>query len=112
KQNSVSAEIDEQGNYSATIPVGDVQVSVDNRELEPRPSMPSGGLPAGLPPEVAKKLASVGAAKAEPKSAESGPPRPSGRYKKIPEKYYQVETSGLDFKVTGGDQKHDLELKD
>src|SRR5262249_25514108 len=87
KPNSARAEIAEQGNYSAPTPVGDVQVSVDNRELDPRPSMPSGGLPAGLPPEVAKKLASVGAAKAEPKSAESGPPRPSGRYKKIPEKY-------------------------
>ena len=42
-QNSVSAVIDEQGNYAAVLPAGDVQVSVDNSELEPRSSGPRRG---------------------------------------------------------------------
>ncbi|MEK7216680.1 MAG: hypothetical protein AAB289_13915, partial [Chloroflexota bacterium] len=53
RQNSVSAELDELGNYQAVLPVGDVKVCVDNRELEPSPQF-GGGLPPGLPPEVKK----------------------------------------------------------
>ena len=32
---------DESGNYEATLPVGEVRIAVDNRELEPQPQCPS-----------------------------------------------------------------------
>ncbi len=108
KQNSVSAELDAEGNYQAVLPVGDVKICVDNRELEP-PVPLVVGLPPGLPPDVKKALS---AAKAAPPPAPKAPDadRPSGRYVPIPEKYYTLETSGLQFKVQGGEQKHDIEL--
>src|SRR5262245_58048810 len=92
--NSVSVEIDEQGNYRAVLPAGEVQVSVDNRELEPPP--PSGGpvLPPGLSPEV-KKALSAG----QPAPAAGGGKKASARYVPIPERYYQMETSKLQFTV-------------
>ena len=46
-KNSITVELDTEGRYSATLPAGDVTVIIDNRELEPRPSMPS--MPAGIP---------------------------------------------------------------
>src|SRR5262245_58213829 len=55
RHNSVSAELDERGNYRATLPMGEVQISVDNRELGPVPLVAS-GVPAGLPPSVKKAL--------------------------------------------------------
>jgi len=109
RHNSVSAELDREGNYQAVLPAGEVAVSVDNRELEPVPSL-GGGLPAGLPPEVRKALGGAKAEKPRPTAPENVPERPSGRYVKIPERYYQSETSELRFTVKGGDQKHDIEL--
>ena len=46
RQNSVSAEIDRQGNYQAVLPAGEVKVCVDNRELEPPPRIGSLAPPA------------------------------------------------------------------
>src|SRR4051812_12307969 len=48
RQNAVSVDLDEQGRYAADLPAGDVAVSIDNRELEPRAAQ--SGLPANLPP--------------------------------------------------------------
>jgi hypothetical protein len=112
KQNSVSADLDEQGQYEAVLPVGEVQVSVDNRELEPRDAGAS-GIPANLPPEVRKKLASAKPSAEAPAAKNNDAPAKSrGKYIRIPTKYYDVETSGLQFKVGSGDQQHDIELKD
>jgi hypothetical protein len=33
-----------------------------------------------------------------------------GKYVAIPKKYYDIKTSGLQFTVQRGDQKHDIEL--
>jgi hypothetical protein len=112
RQNSVSADLDEQGRYEAVLPVGEVQVSVDNRELEPRDAGAI-GIPANLPPEVRKKLAQV-KLPAEPPAAKNddAPAKPRGKYVRIPTKYYEVETSGLQFKVEAGNPEHDIELKD
>src|SRR5262245_28811409 len=40
-KNSITVELDAEGRYSTTLPAGEVTVIIDNRELEPRPSMPS-----------------------------------------------------------------------
>jgi hypothetical protein len=111
RQNSVSAEIDEQGNYQVVLPVGEVMVSVDNQELAPR-SPPGGPLALpGLSAEAQEKLRSAREAAPPAPDPGSGRPRPSGRYVPIPERYLLAESSGLEFKVHGGEQKHDLELK-
>jgi hypothetical protein len=119
KLNSIPAEIDEQGNYEVTLPVGEVKVAVDNRELQPIASAPVnvGGM-SGLPAEVMQKIA------AEEKKNKAAPP-PSGssssnelsegklrgKYVPIPEKYATVEDSGLSFTVESGKSKQDIELK-
>jgi hypothetical protein len=113
KENSVSAELDEQGNYEAVLPAGEVNICVDNRELEPR----TGGgppLPPGLPlsPEARKMLTKGKTDHVEPKSDDNLPKPLHGQYVKIPNKFYKAETSGLTFLVTGGDQKRDIELAD
>jgi hypothetical protein len=110
RQNSISAELDEQGNYEAVLPIGEVKVSVDNRELEPRGSREA-MLPAGLPPEVAKKLGgSRPLDQSPPKSPEPAPEKISRRYVKIPIKYHAGETSGIQFTVQSGKHVYDIEL--
>lgn len=107
-ENSVSAELDEQGQFTVVLPAGDVVVSVDNRELKPREAL-RGPMPATLPPEIRAKL--TGGLPAPP-SAAAPPPviGPSGRYVPIPERYYNGETADLKFTVKAGDQTHDLAL--
>lgn len=105
RHNSVSAELDEQGNYQATLPLGEVMVCVDNRELEP-PAAFGGGVPPGLPASVKKALADKSPAKAAAPPAKQA----SGRYVEIPEKYYTFETSGLQFTVERDGQKQDIKL--
>jgi hypothetical protein len=116
RQNSVTVELDAEGRYSAVLPAGDVLVSVDNRELEPRPVI-AGGIPAGIPLSQEAR-AKLGGKSAPPTGPEAGQKtgedarRPSGRYVPIPEKYCMAETSGLKFTVKGGDQPYDIELTD
>jgi hypothetical protein len=109
RQNAVTATIDAQGNYEALLPAGEVKVCVDNRELEPPPVL-AGLQPPGLPPEVQKAIGGGKADKAAPRSADKPAEKAAGRYVPIPEKYYAVETSGLQFVVQRGDQKQDIQL--
>jgi hypothetical protein len=108
KRNSVTAVLDGEGRFSVVLPAGNVRVSVDNRELEPQPPMRVSTSQLNLPASVKQ---AVGGSPNPPPAA---PPRTSGagsgRYVKIPDRYYDAATSGLDFKVEGGDQKHDVEL--
>ena len=110
-QNSVSVELDGQGNYQAVLPVGGVKVCVDNRQLAPRAGG-ARGLPANLPlsPALREKLGGGGGDRPAPKSGEKVPRKSSGRFVPIPKKYYTVEKSGLEVTVKGGSQKHDIEL--
>lgn len=117
KSNAIPVELDEEGKYEVTLPVGEVQVSVDNRELQPRPAVPR-GVPANLPPDVQKALAKAKSEAppppaAEPSLAENSavPPKPRGKYVPIPDKYYTIENSDLKFTVESGNQNHDIELK-
>lgn len=117
KQNSITAELDEQGNYEVTLPAGEVQVAVDNRELEPIADAPSGGLPPGLPAAAREALTKAKPSSpppdAPPPAADnsSAPTKPRGKYIRIPTKYYDTETSDLKFTVQPGSQTHDIELK-
>jgi hypothetical protein len=115
RQHPVSAQIDEEGHYEAVLPVGEVMVSIDNRGLLPRPKANLGaGLTAGLPlpAELRKKPDGAGPEPERTGSAQADSPRPPGHYVPIADKYYHMETSSLQFAVTGGDQEHDFELTD
>ena len=112
-QNSVSARLDEQGNYEALLPAGNVQVSVDNRELEPQTREPAGLPPGLLPqlsPEAQKLLGGAKQGNPPPSAPASTSPKASGRYVPIPARYHEIETSDLKFRVDKGEQKHDIEL--
>jgi hypothetical protein len=104
-KNAVSAELDKEGNYEALLPVGEVLVSVDNRELEPRSS--HAGLVLDVPLGTEAKKA-IGVPKGEQPRVPA--PEKGGRYVHIPSKYYTAENSGLKFTVQGGDQKQDILL--
>jgi hypothetical protein len=114
KSNPVVVDLDEEGKYRATLPVGEVQVSVDNRELEPR-AKPIAGSSLNLPPEVRKAMGKANeAAPPTPPPAEnspSSPPKPRGKYVAIPPKYYTIEDSGLKYTIEPGDHQQDIELK-
>ncbi len=109
KLNTVAAEIDEQGNYEATLPVGQVKVAVDNRELQPPPP-PDTSL-SDLPAGVMQKMSNV--KKGEVSASATSPTQDKlrGKYVPIPEKYYTIEDSGLEFTVESGTTKHDIDLK-
>jgi hypothetical protein len=104
RQNSVSAEVDERGNYEAVLPAGDVRVCFDNRELEPLPGLGS-IVPPGLSKEALEKIGKP----ANPGGAKPNNPR-SSLYVKIPERYHDIETADLQFNVKGGPQQYDVEL--
>jgi hypothetical protein len=115
--NPVTAEIGADGNYEAMVPAVEVKISVDNRGLK-NPDASPVGVTSGPPQKV----------KGMPKGIPVGPPKdndaakdkdipaistqkPSGTYVRIPDKYYNTETSGLSLKVTKGSQTHKIELK-
>jgi hypothetical protein len=101
--NSVSAELDEQGRYQVMLPVGEVAVSIDNREFRPKAARGPIELP-GMDPELRAKLAP------NPAPAIVVPNEKSGRYLPIAERYYNADSSGLGFTVTKGDMVKDFEL--
>jgi hypothetical protein len=110
RQNSVSAELDPDGNYQAVLPAGEVRACVDNRELEPRGPAIGTAVPAGLSPELRRLLGGDKPDRSPPKAPAEAAERPAGRYVPIPERYYDLETAGLQFTVKRGDQRHDLQL--
>ena len=111
KENSIGATLDDQGNYQAVLPAGEVQVSVDNRALAPRPEKPH-GLPPLIPAGVKAKIAQAQKDIPAPKPA-APTPRPSaipGKYVEIPHRYYDIKTSELKFTVQRGSETHNIEL--
>jgi hypothetical protein len=103
-ENTVTAPIDPNGNYTAMVPAGVVKIAVDNRELqppeatakkEPRPNLPKvGNVPSDTPdPRV-------------------NPQKPAGTYIKLPDKYHDVASSGLSYTVKSGSQNYDINLEE
>jgi len=111
RHDPVVVTLDEHGNYEAVLPVGEVKVSVENRHLQPRPSLgerPALKLP--LSPEARKAIGSVPAEKPAPPKEENKAEKPHGQYVPIPERYHDIDTSKLEFNVEGGNQQHDIPL--
>ncbi len=102
-QNSVAYELDRDGKFKIELPAGEITVCIDNREFEPRPAT-APAIPPGvnLPPDVLKSL-QTGAKESS---------KVSDRWVKLPEKYYQMETSDIKFTVKGGPQTEVIEFKD
>ena len=92
----VVVSLDTEGHFEATLPLGEVQVAVDNRKLEHEKET-SGHVKAKTAPP--------------PPAGNSLAVKPPGKYVPIPSKYYSIETSDLHFTVEPGSQNHDLNLK-
>lgn len=102
-QNSATYELDRDGKFKLELPVGEALICIDNREFEPQPATTPAILPGmNLPAEVAKSMA---ASSKESKKV-------SDRWVKLPEKYYQIETSDLRITVKGGEQSEIIEFED
>jgi hypothetical protein len=108
-KNAVPVELDAEGNFSVNLPAGEVTVTIDNREWAPRPAG-YGGVPPGLPNLSPEAKGKIGAPRM-PREGETRPGRP-GKYVRIPDKYYEAETSSLKFTVEGGSQTKNFELTD
>src|SRR5438128_4918588 len=76
-----SANIEENGSYSISAPVGEVQIGVDNRTLKAGAQAMRG------------QTKMKGPTLRRPGGEEPNPIK--GRYVEIPDKYYSPETSGL-----------------
>jgi hypothetical protein len=104
-KNSVTALIDVNGHYEATLPAGAVKIAVDNREWEPAAAGKT-----VLPPGV--KLPAAPQSTAEAPAVAGASSKPAGRYIPIPARFYDAEESGLTFTVAPGRSlTHDIELK-
>ena len=111
--NTVISPIDENGNYEAVLPVGETRVSVDNSDLEPRAPeevVPPMNLVPELKGETKKLLAGGQSNRSHSGSGALDQKNISGRYVKIPPRYYDAETSALNFTVQAAEPKHDIEL--
>jgi hypothetical protein len=83
---AITGTIDETGNYSIKAPVGEVQISVDNRMLQSK--------------VTTRHLKRPG--------AEETPIK--GTFVRIPTRYAAPDSSGLNYTVKPGPQTHDIEL--
>lgn len=110
KFNSLSVPIDESGHFEASLPPGDVQVSVDNRELMPRRSV-GPKLPSELMGDARKTLARDPAEIAKAKGTTNADARIAGKYVPINDKYYRVDTSELQYKIDPSNPTLEIDLK-
>jgi len=103
---SGSTVIDQKGNYVMTdAPVGDVKITVTVPKLGGMAAM-RGGKPG--PPK-----SPVGEMKDPNNSEQGSTPQPAmdpSKIVPIPDKYSDVKTSGLTYKVEKGEQTHDIPL--
>jgi hypothetical protein len=89
---ATTATIDENGNYKIMAPVGEVKISVDNRQLKPQ------GKHKHPSPVLHKQEGEQ-------------PTTMKGHYRVIASKYYNAEESGLSYTVEKGAQTHDIKLQ-
>jgi hypothetical protein len=103
-RNIAVARLDEEGRFEVTVPAGEVEIAVDNRELQATGK----GLSFALPPDAKiPKGEKKESAAPSPSAAERLP----GRYVPIPDRYYRSDTSDLKMTVKSGMQTQDFELK-
>jgi hypothetical protein len=93
---ATSGNIDENGKYQVSAPVGEVVITVNNTMLQARKGAPVKG------PPVPKESPHPG------KDAEEHPIK--GHWVSIPSRYADANTSDLKYTVTPGPQTHDIEL--
>jgi hypothetical protein len=105
RQNTLTVPIHPDGNYEATLPVGEVAISVDNRELAPPPPEPPLRLPRRIDLPMGEKEDEPAA------TATTEVSKLPGRYVEISATYYEVETSGLTWTVQKDAGPHDIVLK-
>jgi hypothetical protein len=92
-----TGNIDEDGHYKISAPVGDVKIGVDNKMLK----------------NVGHAAATRGAAGPGAKMPDAKEPEPiKGKFIQIPTKSADPQVSGLTYTVKKGAQEHDIELKD
>ena len=101
-----SAPIQQDGKYDLTdVPVGEMKVTVETESLNPANTQPTYG---------GQRAAKMGMADYNPPGA---PPRPGteekkAQYVKIPEKYNNVNSSGLTATLKKGKNSKDFDLTD
>lgn len=103
----ITADIDESGNFQQVeLPVGEVMISVDNREFAP-PAPVTGPieLPSGIAPGALAPAQDSGARAKNPTSAAR-----NTRYISIPPRYYTAEESRLRITVRPGEQTEEIAL--
>src|SRR5262245_28101686 len=113
RQNTVPVRIDDKGRYEATLPTGEVQIAVDNRELERLPAGPAPKieLPPGIKLPPGAKAGGGAPAPAPAPGPADAPEKLAGKYVPIPPKCCDAAPSGLRYTVQSGPQPHDIELK-
>jgi len=106
KGHTGSSVISPQGEYKLKAPIGDVQISVDNRMLNRDD-------PSSLSSREKEGYLSRGRLK-KPSAGGQQPPQQeiTGTYVPLPKKYVDSSTSGLKYTVESGSQTHDVELSD
>ena len=129
---SSTAEIGEDGRYSAEILGGDFVVTVDTKYLKPSTSgsqsdrmqsngMRGGSSSAGMggsgPPPAAGKIKDAPVSKSELPGnpadygyKQSNPSDAAKKFTQIPDRYTDVEKSNLKYNFPGGDQVYDIPL--
>jgi hypothetical protein len=112
-KNPVSAEIKEDGTYTAEkVPTGPAKLSVETESLKPPMVMGQG--PAGGGGSAGKKYQPP-PPDPKVKTEPYAPPDPSERakrYVKIPEKYSNPDSSGLTTMVKTGNNEFNIEIVD
>jgi hypothetical protein len=107
------ARINEDGGYTAPVPVGEVAVTVETESLAgkvqtgiPRVGKSGKSMSGGPPPEI---LAQIEEKKGSSVRAESNPV--SDKYVHINKKYSNPQTSGFKLTVQSGAQEFNIDLK-
>jgi hypothetical protein len=106
---SGSSAIAADGTYNiASMPSGNVIITVDTESFNPKKNIRRTSVPKYGPPKDQKLPegynTSAGGGAMSAKEMEA-------RYVKIPEKYADQKSSGLNYTVTSGDQTHNIDLK-
>jgi len=103
----ITVDLDESGNFpQVELPVGEVMVSVDNREFAP-PAPVTGPieLPSGIAPGALAPTHGSG-----PRANNSTSAARNARYIPIPSRYYTAEESRLRITVRPGEQTEEIAL--